>query len=194
MKSLVLVGLLVSIAALGGNHVDWSRGSVVDKDGQVRVGEISLQSIDLILFKADDQVTVYVPHQLRSFYFFDNSIKVNRKFASLKVGSRRTPLFYEVVVWGDVQVVRLAKNRNLLKHKLGGGSDYNYLIRRNHTYTKLDNFKRDVYGSMMEESPRLHDMVRKQQLSPFYVADIIEIVRLYNWLGRLPDEVTARSN
>ena len=192
MRFLLLFGLLsIPLVGWSNNLINWNKGSVVDSHGKVLVGEVALQSIDLILFREDNQVSVFTPFQVKSFYYYDEGEHINRKFTALKLANHKTPLFYELVVWGEVQVVRLAKNRNLLKHKLGNAKDYNYLVRYNDSYTKLDNFKRDVYNELIEKSPRLHQIIHKQKLSPFYEPDIIEIVKLYNWLGNLPDDVTA---
>ena len=194
MKRLVLVVLLFGLlTAQATDLIKWGRGSVVEKDGQVRIGEISFQSVDLILFRADNKVMVYTPYQVKAFFFFDQEENINRKFNSLKVNSNQVPMFYEYVVWGKVQMVRLVKNKNLIRGKLRDAFDYTYWVGWNDSYSRLKDFKRQVLPSLVEESPMLEQLVNAEKLNPSSVVDIVNILKLYNRVINRPQEVIARN-
>jgi len=184
--------LLSLSTLLAGHKVEWNDGVVVDNNGKVLSGEISFQTVDLILFRSQGQVSVFTPYQIKSFSYYDNVANVNRKFSSYQQGTARQNLFFELVVWGDIQVVRLPKGKSSSKRirKPGG---YNYLVGREDQFTKFDEFNRQIYPLLVAQSPTLHEAVQELQLSPYYTFDIIEIVRLYNRLGR-PTGTIARNS
>lgn len=194
MKSLVIFGLILCLSSQAADAIRWSKGSVVEKDGQVKIGDISFQSIDLILFKADNQIMVYTPYHIKAFFYYDESINVNRKFNSLKLEGNQSPLFYEYVVWGKAQMMRLVKNRNLIKGKLRDTYDYEYLISWNNGYTRLKDFRHEVYPALLAESPVLEELVHDQKLNPSSIVDVVNILKLYNRVINLPEDIIARKH
>jgi hypothetical protein len=186
--------MLSLFSAQAGDPIKWSKGSVVEKDGQVRIGEISFQTIDLILFRADDKVMVYTPHHVKAFFYYDEDENVNRKFNSLKVDENQLPLFYEYVVWGKVQMVRLVKNKNLIKGKLRDTFDYNYLVSWNDSYSRIRDFKHSVLPSLVEESAIFEQLIHEQKLNPSSIIDVVSILKLYNKVINSSEEIVARND
>ena len=188
-----MILILGLFTAQAGDPIKWSKGTVVEKDGQVRIGEISFQSVDLILFKADDKVMVYTPYHVKAFFYYDAEENVNRKFNSLKVDKNHSPLFYEYVVWGKVQMVRSVKNKNLINGKLRDAFDYNYLVSWNHRYSRIKDFKRNILPSLVEQSPILEQLVHDQRLNPSSIVDVVSILKLYNKVIIYPNDIIARN-
>jgi hypothetical protein len=185
--------MLGLVTAQAGDPIKWSKGTVVEKDGQVRIGEISFQSVDLILFKADDKVMVYTPYHVKAFFYYDAEENVNRKFNSLKVEKNHSHLFYEYVVWGKVQMVRSVKNKNLINGKLRDAFDYNYLVSWNDRYSRIKDFKRNILPSLVEQSPILEQLVHDQRLNPSSIGDVVSILKLYNKVIINPNDIIARN-
>ena len=69
MRGLIILVFVMGLFTVQASDlIVWSKGSVVEKGGQVRVGELSFQSVDLILFKTEGKMMVYTPYHVKAFF------------------------------------------------------------------------------------------------------------------------------
>jgi hypothetical protein len=98
------------------------------------------------------------------------------------------------VVWGKVQMVRLVKNKNLIKGKLRDTFDYNYLVSWNDSYSRIRDFKHSVLPSLVEESAIFEQLIHEQKLNPSSIIDVVSILKLYNKVINSSEEIVARND
>jgi hypothetical protein len=191
MKRLILLALVFwMMPADAKEEIKWSKGCIVDTKGRVIGGEVSHQSIDLVLFRSNDKVMVYNPYHVKSFSYYDEELKISRKFSSAKIESSRVPLFYEVVVRGDVQVIKVVTSRVLLTG-LVEPNHVEYKIRWNTKLVSLNDFKTDVYPDLIKACPLLKQFANEQRLSPSNLKGILSIAYMYNKLTANPTDLTG---
>src|SRR5688572_11402532 len=112
MKKIFICLLILNFQVLRAQTLEWFDGSIVLSTGEVRVGTISPEaSHDLILFQQGELRMVYPAHAIKAFYFYDKPADINRRYVSLKeqAGVQVRHALYEVVISGDVSVVRRKK-------------------------------------------------------------------------------------
>jgi hypothetical protein len=129
VKTLVFL-LWVLTTPLAARDLVWHDGSVVLASREVLTGKITMEAgFDLVLLRTADSCLVLPAHKVLSLYFYDADENINRKFVSLKESedARAPRHFYEVVLYGKVNVVR----RLRFIHRRSAGSDaqdYAYLF------------------------------------------------------------------
>jgi hypothetical protein len=191
MKRLVLLAVVFCmVPAHAKEEIKWSKGCIVDTQGRVIGGEVSHQSVDLLLFRSNDKVMVYNPYHVKSFSYFDEELKISRKFSSAKIESSRTPLFYEVLVRGDVQIIKVQKGRGQLSGRLEGFSA-DYMVKWQNDLVPLLDFKRSVYPELIKQCPLLKQFSEEQRLSQSHLEGIINIVYMYNKLKASSTDLTG---
>lgn len=191
MKRLILLALVFWLMpADAKEEIKWSKGCIVDTRGRVIGGEVSHQSVELVLFRSHNKVMVYNPYHVKSFSYYDEELKISRKFNAGKVESSRVPLFYEVVVRGEVQVLKVVASRGLLTGRAASNS-VEYKIRWNNKFVSLSDFKDDVYPELIRKCPLLSHFADEQQLSPSNLKGILSIAYMYNKLTTSPTDLTG---
>ncbi|WP_160143519.1 hypothetical protein [Chryseolinea soli] len=182
MKKLFFV-LLVLTTPLAARDLEWHDGSVVLASRNVLTGKIAMEpGFDLVLLRTADSCLVLPAHKILSLYFYDADENINRKFVSLKENENpRAPQhFYEVVLYGKVNVVRrlpFIKSRS----KGADAHDYVYFVQQENALTKLDRFNKDIYPSLLSSSGSLlADFVSANRLDPTDAAQAIRIIEYYN--------------
>lgn len=195
MKRVILIFIfsftLCKLSA-GADELTWYEGSVVLETREVLVGEISLEVMyDLILFRSNNQITLYRSHRIQSLQFFDAEANINRKFISVweTNGIIRQCHFFESVVKGEVGVLR----REKVLIKPTSERDFNYYVQHNDEMFSLYAFRNKVYPSMVVKGgSRLSAFVLDNNLDPNKSANAIEIVIYYNKLVK-DDQAMARN-
>ena len=182
MKKLFFV-LLVLTTPLAARDLTWHEGSVVLTSREVLTGKITLEpGFDLVLLRTADSCLVLPAHKVLSLYFYDAGENINRKFVSLKENedTRAPQHFYEVVLYGKVNVVRrLPFTRS--RSREADAQDYVYFVQWENELTKLDRFKKDVYPSLLSSSGKmLTEFVSTNRLDPADAAQAIRILEYYN--------------
>jgi len=182
VKKLFFV-LLVLTTPLAARDLEWHDGSVVLASRNVLTGKIAMEpGFDLVLLRTADSCLVLPAHKILSLYFYDADENINRKFVSLKENENpRAPQhFYEVVLYGKVNVVRrlpFIKSRS----KGADAHDYVYFVQQENALTKLDRFNKDIYPSLLSSSGSLlADFVSANRLDPTDAAQAIRIIEYYN--------------
>jgi hypothetical protein len=162
----------------------WSEGSVVLANDSVIVGELEVRSLDdVVLFRNGSKVDVYPSHKVRSVLFFDASDNIVHRFVSIQTSSVAFSryLFYEVVVNGEVSVLRRRNFRLKSSEIEDHATGYHYLIRFKNEFTSLHNFGAKVYPKLKRISINEFALsVKKNKLNPHKQANAIRIIQLYN--------------
>jgi hypothetical protein len=175
--------LLVLTTQLAARDLVWHDGSVVLASRKVLTGKITIESaFDLVLLRTGDSCMVLPAHKVLSLYFYDADENINRKFVSLKENdeARAPQHFYEVVLYGKVNVVRrlpFIKARS----KEADAQDYVYFVQWENELIKLDRFKKDIYPAMLSSSGKmLGEFVSANRLDPADAAQAIRIIEYYD--------------
>jgi hypothetical protein len=185
MKKIFFCLLLVNLPNLKTYCQDWFEGSLVLSNCEVLVGEISVTpEYDLVLFSRDETRMVYPAHKIKSVFFYDVQTDINRKYISLKSddGIRSSYHLYEIVVAGDVDILRRKKSDGLSGQT--DVIDFNYFIQYNSQLISLKKFKRKVYPQLKLRVPgQLEKFIALNQLCVNTPASAIRIIKYYNSLG-----------
>jgi hypothetical protein len=174
-----IVVLLLLTAQMCWAQNQWHTGVVVLPDQQVRTGQMTLHA-DVLIFRSNEQVTVYSPHQIASFRFFDQKENINRQYLSVSDRNSIYPIhrFYEIVTKGNISVVR-RNNYPLLTSV--DDKDYSYFSLRHNELIPLKRFRSRVFPELLHHLPfQLNDYITQQNLNPNRMADAIQIVQFYN--------------
>ncbi len=179
MKTLLfLVAICFSASVVASDVLKWNHGVIVMADGEVRQGELLFQVPELVLFRDNNEVSVMAAGKVQSFRYYDAEANINRKFISHSSG--RTAAFYEVVIWGEVSVIRKLKHQLISKRKKSDAADYDYFVSRQGSIIPLKRFGHNVYPDLVAKSQHLRKLVRERNLKTYDQADAIQIVQLYN--------------
>src|SRR5688572_9909579 len=170
MKIIFCCLLLFNITIVGA-HVDKTvEGSIVLSNGAVLVGKLLLHlDHDVILFSEGDTRMVYGAHKVKAVYYYDAVNNINRRFVSLKqhYGIRAVYRFFEVVLAGDVKVLRQQKYASMAED--AQALDYNYFVYRDETIIPLENFRREVYPQLNAQTGfRLDKIVMTNRIREAY--------------------------
>lgn len=184
MRILVLIAICLLVNTISSSaEVKWSQGSIVLATGEVRQGEIAFQVSEIVLFRTKNELTVYPAHKIHSFYYFDKPENINRKFIALSSGNGKPSAFYEVVVWGEVKVIRKLKSSVLSNRKKSDNDDYFYFTYQQNSIVDLKDFRRKVYPNLISGNNHILNQINEQHLNPNDDSDAIKIIRLYNKLA-----------
>lgn len=173
-KLFLVAGLLMLVVPSRAQQ--WFEGVAVLEDRQVVAGTIARQSADLILIRKSDGVAVFPAHRLSSFRFYDPVQNINRMFVSGVEGEYRSARFFEVVVAGEITVMR---DQSVFSEDIDEcrAKDFRYFLRGPAgTILPIRTFRRDflrtIAGALSED-----ELSRFSSNEP---ADVIRMIRLYN--------------
>lgn len=175
---LTAIGFCFSVYASG--SLKWNAGILVTIDGQVQQGELAFQVSEIVLFRTAGEVTVYPANKVHSFRYYDQEENINRKYVSHLSAYGRNASFYEVIVVGEVNVMRLLKSQRITDRKKSDLDDYDYFVLLEENLINLKQFSNKVYPNLVYRSEQIPFLVKEQHLNPNQKADAIRIVQLYN--------------
>lgn len=186
--------LLIFNIAIANAAVDKSvEGSIVLSSGEVKVGKLVLHlDHDVILFSEGDKRMVYAAHKIKAVYYYDEATNINRRLVSLKqhLGSRSMYRLFEVVLGGDVKVLRQQKYS--LISAIANPLDYNYYVYQNETLIRLEDFRKEVYPRLNAQSGFCLDkFATENRIKATYPIREIAIIEYYNKLQK-PEPAIAR--
>jgi hypothetical protein len=181
------VRILLLLTAIGfcftvnaSESLEWNAGVLVTVDGKIQQGELAFQVSEIVLFRAAGEITVYPANKVHSFRYYDQTENINRKFVSRQAGYGRIASFYEVIVVGEVSVMRLLKSQRITNRKKSDRDDYDYFLLFEDHLINLNQFRNKVYPDLVSSSERIANLIKEQHLDPNQKADAIRIVQLYN--------------
>lgn len=180
--SLLLCLLFITSAEIFAD--DWHSGVVVLKNNKTLRGEIAIKyDHDVIFFRVASEMMVFPAHKIKSFYVYDDLEERNRQFVSfqLSFGAATYHQFYEVILDGDVSVVR--KQRVIWYSIHLDEIEYDYFIKHNEQLTAINKFRRQVLPQLVRSSSgTIASFVSEHKLNPHKRADIILIIDYFNQL------------
>ncbi|MEK6780610.1 MAG: hypothetical protein AABY93_02835 [Bacteroidota bacterium] len=181
MRILLLVVLIswgANVAA--SDLVKWSQGIIVMVDGEVRQGELAFQVSEIVLFRDAGVVTVFPANKVRSFRNYDQEENINRKFVSRASQTGRIASFYEIVVWGEVSVMRKLKSQVISNQENSDKDGYDYFICFQNNLVNLRHFRSKVYPNLISSSSQMEVLISCHHFNPNNKADAIQIIQFYN--------------
>ncbi len=184
MKAIVSIFCLILSLQLYGQSPQWHEGSLVLKNNHVLQGKLAVQPAhDMILFRTKDRMKVYTADKITAAYFYDEATNVNRKYISLDESeySFSASYLYEVVLFGEVRLVRRLSNNAGMDH----AQAYRYFVLVGKELVSLKKFRTKVYPDLLSRSEGLFTFINKYDLNPNNSADIVRIIDYYNQESRM---------
>ncbi len=183
MKLLYLSIFLTSALIVSGQPDAWRTGSVVLRNDQVLTGDILLHvHFNTLVLKSNDRVSVLNTLQVSSFRFYDPTVNVNRQFLTVNGKDKRSAAFYELVVQGEIRLVRKLKLHRA--QSPDDRNDFNYFIMDNQKLTPLREFKKNILPMLITSAPQLKDWIDKERLNLNEGKSAVLIIKEYNNLVR----------
>ena len=172
--------LLVNSLYTEAQSVKWYDGSVVLASGDLVVGKIVIEpSLNVLLVQQNNTRTVYPAHKVKSFYYYDDGSDINRRFISLQDKSTiyNHHQLFEIVVQGEVSVLRRQKTRSL---NPSDAYDFTYYVTYRDDVMLLKKFGRKVYPQLKSSMERLENFVGLNHLQAYNSPNSIRIIEYYN--------------
>ena len=132
-------------------------------------------SFDLVVFRDHSSRTVVTASNVRSLRYFDVSSNINRRFITVQGSLAKSAKIFEVVLSGEVIVLRHAKSG--CGPSPSDRDGYNYFFARNNIVVPLKKFRSRFYE---EVKGLLREEAMKLRLNPNDEADAIRLIEIYN--------------
>lgn len=176
--------LLFNFQNMKAQSLNWFEGSLVLSNCEVLVGDIALQpQYDLILFQSGSSRMVYPAFRLKSLSVFDKEANINRRFVSRqeRTNARTSFHLYEVVISGQVEVLRRMKDNSLSERY--AELNFNYFVKHNDSLVPLKKFGRKVFPELISSSEgKLNEYVNAHNLQKYNMSNALQIIGYYNRL------------
>ena len=162
------------------------------QNGSVINGSIHYpKGFGMIFIKNDEEKIVLTAEKVRLFRYYDSISNINRKFVSIKKNDHTTQ-FYEVVINGEVSVVREMKKYADRSHPDEIDS-YRYFAHYKNLMIPLTHFRNKVYPKLVEEQPiDIRTYVRGERLDPNEMQSALLIIKEFNRVKQ--GNLQARAN
>ncbi|MCA4896980.1 MAG: hypothetical protein ING84_18425 [Cytophagales bacterium] len=181
----ILSNLLLAVSSVISAQPKMFDGVVVNHRQEVILAKVAVETaFDALIFKSNSDTAVcsILPaHRVNSFRYFDSVGNINRQFISLRHhGAYR---FFEIVIYGPVQVLRRLK-RGVSPLKANEGHDYDFFCWFGSELIELKKFKSDVFPFLVQMHGQiLEDFVRQSKLRLHDAGSIFSIVKKCNELS-----------
>lgn len=176
--------LLVFFSALAFTSFanEWYKGSLTLRSESVLQGQISIQEgYDVALLKVDDEITVIPAFKIAFMDLYDEKTESDRRFVTLYlgVGAARTFRFFEIMVDGEVSLLR--KEVNVWYSLHFDMTEYEYYVLYGDELIDASKFKRTVYPDLVKKSDgALKSYVRENKLIAYKLSDVVSMLEFYN--------------
>jgi hypothetical protein len=190
----ILSNLLLAVSSVISAQPKMFDGVVVNHRQEVILAKVAVETaFDALIFKSNSDTAVcsILPaHRVNSFRYFDSVGNINRQFISLRYhGAYR---FFEIVIYGPVQVLRRLK-RGVSPLEANEGHDYDFFCWFGSELIELKKFKSDVFPFLVQMHGQiLEDFVRQSKLRLHDAGSIFSIVKKCNELSRRQRLVATR--
>lgn len=181
----ILSNLLLAVSSVISAQPKMFDGVVVNHRQEVILAKVAVETaFDALIFKSNSDTAVcsILPaHRVNSFRYFDSVGNINRQFISLRYhGAYR---FFEIVIYGPVQVLRRLK-RGVSPLEANEGHDYDFFCWFGSELIELKKFKSDVFPFLVQMHGHiLEDFVRQSKLRLHDAGSIFSIVKKCNELS-----------
>ena len=149
----------------------------------MRTGQLAIQlAYDIVLLKVNDRVQVYPAHAVESVHFYDERENINRKFLSLAQPDQYArPALYEVVVRGEVAVLRRAKD--YINTRVSEQDAFDFFLWHDASLIPLNRFRDKIYPMMLaRHQTAMTTYKTERDINPNNPADAIRLIKFYNEL------------
>lgn len=178
----VVLVIVMTVVSFSSFAEEWFQGSVVLKSKSVLRGEISVKhGYDVVFFRVSDQISVIPAFKIAYLNLFDEDLEAERRFVSLNigVGAARTYQFFELLVDGEVTILRRQLTLWYSVHL--DLTDYEYYVLYDEEIQGLHKFRKKVYPILVDKSDgAIQSYVKNNQLSTKALDDIVDITSYYN--------------
>ncbi len=181
---IILSSLLLAVSWVISAQPKMYDGVVVNHRQEVILAKVAVETaFDVVIFKSnsDTAVCAILPaHRVNSFRYFDSANNINRQFISLRHhGAYR---FFEIVIYGPVQVMRRLK-RNMSPVEANEGHDYDFYCRFGNELIEIKSFKSTVFPLLVQlYGKELEDFISQNKLRLHDQVSIFSIVKKCNEL------------
>ncbi len=151
---------------------------------------------DLVLLQNDGRIYTYSAHQVSEFRYYNEKENLNHRFKVLNTPVNtyhQQPLFYEVVLSGEVMVYRRWKNRfrpgtlvnftdsNQQKLYEDHVSGFNYFVVRNDQMFRLEKFRSEIWPELSQHHDHfLFNLKKDNHLNLNQLGDLLLLIKKYN--------------
>ncbi len=190
----ILSSLLLAVSWVISAQPKMYDGVVVNHRQEVILAKVAVETaFDVVIFKSNSDTTVcsILPaHRVNSFRYFDSVNNINRQFISLRHhGAYR---FFEIVIYGPVQVMRKLK-RSVSPLEANEGHDYDFFCWFGNELTELKNFKSAVFPLLVQVyGKELEDFISQNRLRLHDQVSVFSIVKKCNGLSEKQRLVATR--
>lgn len=144
------------------------------------VGQVAIRH-DAVLLRSANQVVVLPVRTVLSIRYYDSDANINRRFIVSYDSSanRRIYTLYEVVVSGEVLVVRKPRYTGLVPHE-NRETNFYYFVVTNGRLISFKQFKDKLLPELENSELSITEYRKVNKLDPRQPAGIIRIVQYYN--------------
>jgi len=181
---IILSSLLLTVSWVISAQPKMFDGVVVNHRQEVILAQIAVETaFDALIFKANSDTagcSILPAHRVNSFRYFDSANNINRQFISLRYhGVYR---FFEVVIYGPIQVIRRLK-RNVGPLEANEGHDYDFFCWFGNELTEMKSFRSTVFPLLVQVyGQELEDFINQNKLRLHDQVSIFSIVKKCNEL------------
>lgn len=197
--------LLWTVAVHASETHEWCTGIInLTNNEQIDASMWYDASTELIQVKTGNTIKVYSARQVQSFQYFDSQTNAVRQYEShLYAVShyRKARVFFEVVLSGQMQVLRRFKSWKMAKAYTEAKRDqlwydsnhvYDYLIHTQDTFVAFHHFKKVILPQLLSEyGDALQAFMKKHHLTVFSQRGQLLVINRYNVLKNA--EAVARN-
>lgn len=156
------------------------QGAVVLVSGEVATGQIYFPSFELIFVITEEERLALPISKISQLRFYDHEANVNRKFKTYWDDLEQRRLLFEVVSFGEIDILRKPKSSLQSQSKLDHG-DYQYFFATNDIVQDFSNFRSKLLPIIKDDMGDAADrFLREHGLNVQKEADIIRIIQHYN--------------
>lgn len=175
--NLIFLLLALSTTSFSQSAQLWKKGSIVLTTNKVLVGELMVHlDFNTLVFRSANAVEVLPSHKISSFRFYDEQLNINRQFMNIRDSLRGQNSFYELVVKGKYNVVRIQNHR----HPQNDQTDYTYYVYHEESLVPIRKFKKKVFPDLLSSRPDLDQWIKTKRLDLNQKKTAILIVQEYN--------------
>ncbi len=174
----------------------WHAGLLIlPNNEQLETNILFDASTDLIQVQTGTTIKVYSARQVLAFQYFDPHTNVVRHYEShlyARNHARKTRMFFEVVVAGEMKVLRRFKSWKQARSVTASHTDqlwydsnntYDYLVYTQNKFIPIKNFKKVILPQLLQEyGDALNAFMKKQQLTVFSQRGRLMVINRYNVL------------
>lgn len=202
-RTCMLTGLLLlwTSFVFGRGDTPWNSGQLVKKDGEILYGSVRYNyKNNVVQYRYNDNLLAFSPHQLDHFRFYDADFKTERLFIVHELPNRNgyaSPVFMEVLVWGELPVLGVLKSQDLkvLKdfREQGASSpfasspyakvvNYDYYVLAEEHLVQMNDFKQKILPLMQAHKEKLRNYISENRLRYYKHLDCLLIIGFHNRL------------